>query len=452
MFNFLKSLFGKSISYGMGAYESPQDARNIDISTVQQPISIPDEFETILPAVENQGSKGKCVGSGMHKIAELYLSKDNSLDLSDDDLYEQCKLIDGIPDMSGTYPSIGAKVLCTYGVATVEAYNSKDSTKIKESRAKHKMDGYAFVPADFNVICQTIYQKKAIGAAFLIDTNWFNGKITKVLKSIGRHYTVLKGYKMSSKTLKGRNSWGVGWIGYIAGIVNSSVKSGEFEVLWDDVKDTIGDIIAFTYIPPQILEEVKKTNYRFTSDMKLGSSGYEVTKLQERLGISPTTGYFGQITKAKVIEYQIKNNIQNTGTVGPVTRKSLNVGTKALLTDAIIQVESMGNDYAIGDLNIPESQGGKAYGCMQIRQGVVDQVNARLGTKYKSKDCLGNRALSLQMWDVYFKIHTNMVTDEDKAKAWNGGAGWKQRVGKPQYANYLKAIDHYWKKVQSAME
>ncbi len=123
------------------------------------------------------------------------------------------------------------------------------------------------------------------------------------------------------------------------------------------------------------------------------------------------------------------------------------------LIDAIAQTESggstphfplVGDDNAIGDRTLVN----KAYGCLQIRQGVVDQVNAKLGTTYKAQDCLGNRDLSVLIWNTYWTIFTKLVTDEDKAKAWNGGPGWKSIYNTSGYTTYSHNLDLYWATVQ----
>lgn len=68
----------------------------------------------------------------------------------------------------------------------------------------------------------------------------------------------------------------------------------------------------------------------FTSSLQIGSSGAQVTLLQtllKRLGnfSGEISGYYGGVTKAAVIKYQISRNLSMTGTVGPKTRASLNV-------------------------------------------------------------------------------------------------------------------------------
>lgn len=71
------------------------------------------------------------------------------------------------------------------------------------------------------------------------------------------------------------------------------------------------------------------STYRFTKYLVAGSRGVEVTELQNllaRLGFFKTeaTGYFGAVTKKSVLAYQKANKISQVGTVGPLTRASLN--------------------------------------------------------------------------------------------------------------------------------
>jgi hypothetical protein len=113
------------------------------------------------------------------------------------------------------------------------------------------------------------------------------------------------------------------------------------------------------------------------------------------------------------------------------------VGDEKLIA-ALIQVESEGNDNAIGDRNLAN----KAYGCLQIRKPYVDDVNAYLGTSYKAQDCLGNRELSIAIFRAYMKRY-KLTTDEQKARAHNGGPA-ASRVGTKQYY----ATNGYWAKVR----
>jgi peptidoglycan hydrolase-like protein with peptidoglycan-binding domain len=80
--------------------------------------------------------------------------------------------------------------------------------------------------------------------------------------------------------------------------------------------------------------------HHFLSNLHLGSTGTDVTALQEFLigaGYSipaGATGYFGAETRTAVIAYQTANGIQPTsGYVGPITIALLNKGLTPTLTD-----------------------------------------------------------------------------------------------------------------------
>jgi hypothetical protein len=73
------------------------------------------------------------------------------------------------------------------------------------------------------------------------------------------------------------------------------------------------------------------TSYKFYNPLKLGSTGADVTALQQRLaseGIysGPVTGYYGALTEAAVKKYQGLHSLQQLGNVGPGTRADLNSG------------------------------------------------------------------------------------------------------------------------------
>jgi len=64
-------------------------------------------------------------------------------------------------------------------------------------------------------------------------------------------------------------------------------------------------------------------NYIFTKLLKVGSTGLEVKKLQEKLGVT-VDGKFGKITRKAVIGFQYDNGLVMDGIVGPKTREKLN--------------------------------------------------------------------------------------------------------------------------------
>src|SRR6185437_2808164 len=71
--------------------------------------------------------------------------------------------------------------------------------------------------------------------------------------------------------------------------------------------------------------------YDFETDLTVGSTGADVTALQNALTTAgdytgPVTGYFGSLTQTAVKTYQTSKGISATGYVGPLTRASLNQG------------------------------------------------------------------------------------------------------------------------------
>lgn len=93
------------------------------------------------------------------------------------------------------------------------------------------------------------------------------------------------------------------------------------------------------------------------------------------------------------------------------------------LVTALIQHESRGDDHAIGDRKLVK----KAYGCLQIRQPVLDDYNRQFGTNYRAEQCLGDRQFSVALCRWYIDTYATEArlgrkpTDEDKARIWNGG-------------------------------
>ncbi len=78
-----------------------------------------------------------------------------------------------------------------------------------------------------------------------------------------------------------------------------------------------------------ITTEVPSDTVKFSSFLKFGSVGSEVKELQQKLKdkgfySSSITDNFGKLTVIALKKYQKNNGIQQTGSTGPLTRKSLN--------------------------------------------------------------------------------------------------------------------------------
>ena len=115
------------------------------------------------------------------------------------------------------------------------------------------------------------------------------------------------------------------------------------------------------------------------------------------------------------------------------------------LIDAIIYVESRGDNSAIGD-------GGKAVGCLQIHPVLVREVN-RLLKKHKSSLRYSlqdryDRDKSIQMFNIIAEQYrccdnvSFMQFAETVARRWNGGPRGDKK----------KATIKYWKKVKPHLQ
>tara|TARA_R110002167_G_scaffold9975_1_gene46147 strand:- start:5871 stop:6296 length:426 start_codon:yes stop_codon:yes gene_type:complete len=110
------------------------------------------------------------------------------------------------------------------------------------------------------------------------------------------------------------------------------------------------------------------------------------------------------------------------------------------LVEAVIQVESRGNDSAVGD-------NGKAVGCLQIHPIVVREVN-RLVSKPYTLDDRYSRAKSIEMFNIISEEYdcceeyTFMQYAEIVARRWNGGPKGDKKT----------ATLEYWEKVKKELK
>lgn len=456
----------------LGAHLNDADSRDIHIATIQAPVALPLTYKTDLSmfATLNQGGIGSCIWQARRMMRQcLWYKKTKQVkNFSARSGYIPSKAIDGIPNIQGTMGRIADSILFNQGIAEESIvpddnfipYDQYMSFPVKTpaviaNMALYKIGGYATVPPEINAIKQAIYQNGVVCFTLGLDANWFSGIIIRALNIIGYH--ALIGYGFDAEGIFGKNSWGTGWVAVLAKAMG--FPAGDFYIKWSDYQNDIYDIVTYVDIPLPIIENAKALNYHFNKAMVAGQTSNDILQLQNRLdkeGCWPVgvekTGFYGVITASAVLKYQFAHHIDTPDnlealaghSVGPKTLAYLNGEVGLDLLHAQIQVESQGNDYAVGDKNLVDH----AYGCLQIRQGVVDQVNGHLGTSYKSQDCLGNRELSVKIWTIYWTIFTDMITDKDKAFAWNGGPGWRQFYGKAGHETYTANLDAYWGQIK----
>jgi len=475
MNKFLESFFNfffstPTFKRATGAFRNQEDYRDIPLAGFQKPVGAPRNFdgiENVLNHLENLDQKkvSNCVESAIVQLFRAYVFRKTGkiINITPRLGYRLCKMFDGVPDLPGTFPRVGALVSVKYGfgnsnvlpentdLSEAEYLDFTITEEMMRAMGEHKMPGFASVDINIEAIKEAIFQNGAVTGSTVV------GKWTVLpLRSkpaTGLHYTIWYKYEEQSNgdiRIYTYNSWGKGWLAWVKGWL----FPGRGYFLWSEYKDKVYDILAFTDIPANYLEQVKKMPYKFLRELGIGMSGLDVMELQKMLNQHPDTAvtplegpgspkeetsYFGPATKDAVIRWQKKNGVMPTGYFGPISIAKANERVpKKTLVEAIIEVESLGNDNAIGDKNLKDW----AYGPMQIRQPCVDDVNRRLGTQYSAKECLGNRELSIKIFETYMLIYDLNVTDEHKARLWNGGPGWRMNP---------KLTDGYWQKVKAKM-
>ena len=75
----------------------------------------------------------------------------------------------------------------------------------------------------------------------------------------------------------------------------------------------------------------QRANAAITSQLDLGSTGSNVSQLQQFLATNPSiypeglvTGFYGNLTKAAVTQFQVNYDLPQVGRVGPVTEAKIN--------------------------------------------------------------------------------------------------------------------------------
>ena len=107
----------------------------------------------------------------------------------------------------------------------------------------------------------------------------------------------------------------------------------------------------------------------------------------------------------------------------------------------LILAESGGRDHVVGD-------GGRALGCLQIHQCVIDDVNTILGRcEFAPADRL-NRGRSIALFLHYQRRYATRErlgrrpTAEDVVRIWNGG---------PDGHRQIRETDHAWRRFLRAL-
>ena len=113
----------------------------------------------------------------------------------------------------------------------------------------------------------------------------------------------------------------------------------------------------------------------------------------------------------------------------------------SLLLFALMMIESGGKDIVIGD-------GGKSYGCLQIQQCVIDDVNRIYGANFVHREAFDKqKALKIAMLYLSYQAKryeksTGKPADfQILARIWNGGPfGYRKPATLPYWFKVKKQI------------
>lgn len=179
-----------------------------------------------------------------------------------------------------------------------------------------KVDTYAQVPIDIDSVATAIKNFKGVilGVAGRNNGTWF----TTYPKTTGT------------------NPIWYHWVWACKTKTENGVKFIGFRNSWGNIGDNGVQWISEDFFPNYIFEVwsvIKNAKYIFKSSMWVGQRSADVHALQVRLNMPEKyqTGFYGQLTRAAVLKYQLDNKIITSGSesvwgyyCGPKTIKYLN--------------------------------------------------------------------------------------------------------------------------------
>lgn len=361
-----------NLQLATGAHQSPLDARDWTLASVGAPTTYPISrfLDTNWMIASMQGQIGCCVGSTGEEIVRqiIYLmtglqcNPGTPNELSFRFVYAIAKCQDGIPDQ-GTYPSLVAKIISTYGVPLAK-YCPNDITLNHESfvynrnianipqqaftnALTRKAGSYLTCPLTQDGIKQAINYAndnkggvmilREVGNTYWTDTNgnstWDKTKLLPIrvpAQITSGHEEFLTGYDFETRTNRMRvywlNHWSPQWC--------DNGRAWEYADIWLPLVKELRVVVASLSKPSATF------SYHFMHSMVKYTQGADVVALQRVLqleGCFPTTqqftGFFGDVTFAGVVKFQEKYKseiltpvglIIGNGFVGNNTLKKLN--------------------------------------------------------------------------------------------------------------------------------
>ncbi|MDO8516178.1 MAG: peptidoglycan-binding protein [bacterium] len=170
---------------------------------------------------------------------------------------------------------------------------------------------------------------------------------------------------------------------YFGPITKAALIRFQIEMGITDLLGVVGPktrvALGLTYVPPVSVSDPGTALVSFTSpSLSEGSSGEAVRQLQtvlKNLGYftSTVTNYFGPITKAAVIKFQIAKGIDPIGVVGPITKAAL--GLTVTIAAALPSVPIPSEGVPIAQIGLPIVQSGLMFRLFDAGATVIGTVN-----------------------------------------------------------------------------
>jgi len=306
--------------FGTGAHESPFDNRTWTHDTTMATPLVSGGNRYMPEDIEHQHRVGICTAISMTQNAGKALGKKFSADFQ---YLLQKKYID-LNWMEGSSVFSALKVGKTYGflpaelftyVTEQDRYLSYDVyiEKLKAvplseilrllALCTDKLSGYAQLPLDPYSLAKGILDSKAgILARYSLGSEWWlpthDPKDIDPLKSpkfvISGHAVTKSRFDFSKdERFEIANSWGTDWC-----------DVGNAHAVFPEYHCTEAWIPYYDQVPTPAPQK-----FVFTQDMKFGDRSEDVKQLQKRLGVNQT-GFYGDLTKAAVLNFQLNNGIQ----------------------------------------------------------------------------------------------------------------------------------------------
>jgi len=318
IFNFFKNLFKKKEeNHGKGLIKSLTDYRDISLGSVKKEFApLPETYKVpYILDIKDQGNKPTCVGETLSTIKEEKERREgNFINFDPEWIYNECKKIDGIPNVKGTYFRIGLKVLQKTGAMPVEGGDP----------SRYRIGGYIRIDCNIKSLKQAIYEFGAILVGFYgSNQGWKTAHIRKPLigeKQWAHATAVAVGWDKDN--IIAQNSWGDRWGDKGRFYFNKDYLPFSAWAVVTDLPNNWKELLG---------EDKDKPTYRFDNDLWRGLRNEEVKELQECLkflGCFPDikcTTFFGDITRKAVINFQKRYNIDPPyGYFGPLSRDKIN--------------------------------------------------------------------------------------------------------------------------------